>query len=105
MTRITPGWSPSLLDLVGACWALLVQPVGGHQLVPEQERRLRPDEDVADPVPVATAPFRSKTVDLSAGDPDDATKGAGSALDPTLAREHERDKRDQDDEVDAEHGE
>jgi hypothetical protein len=65
------------LDLIGACRALLVQPVGRHQLVPEHERRLRPNEDVADPVPVATPPFRAKTVDLSVGDPDDAVKGAG----------------------------
>jgi hypothetical protein len=76
-----------------------------HQLVPEHERGLRPNEDLADPVPVATAPFRAKTVDLSVGDPDDAVKGAGLALDPALAREHERGKRDQDDEIDAEHRE
>ena len=47
------------LDLIGARRTLLVQPVGGYQLVPEQERRLRPNEDVADPAPVATAPFRA----------------------------------------------
>jgi hypothetical protein len=56
-------------------------------------------------VPVATAPFRAKTVDLSVRDPDDAVKGAGLALDPTLRREHDRGKRDQDDEIDAEHRE
>jgi hypothetical protein len=93
------------LDLTAACRTLLVQPVRGHQLVPEQERRLRPYEDVADPAPVATAPSRAKTVHLSVGDSDDALKSAGLVLDPTLAREHERGKRDQDDEIDAEHRE
>src|SRR5512133_154614 len=82
------------LDLAGEGWAVLLQVVGGNDLVAEQKRALRPDEDVADPVPVATAPLRAKTVDLPAGDPGGAAKGTGLALDPSLAREHERGKRD-----------
>ena len=93
------------LDLAGKGWAVLLQVVGANNFVAEEERALRPDEDVADPVPVAAAPFRAKAVDLSAGDTDGAAKRAGLALDPALARKNERGKRHQDDEIDAEYGE
>ena len=63
------------LDLVCACRALLIHALDGYELVAEEGRRLRPDQDVSDPPPVPTPPLRREPVDLAAGDPDDAAEG------------------------------
>jgi hypothetical protein len=93
------------LDLVGVRGTLPVQAVGGHELVAEQEGRLRPDEHVANPPPVAAAPLRTQPVDRAVRCPDRAGEDAGLVPHPPLAAEHGRDERNQHDKVHAEHGE
>jgi hypothetical protein len=88
-------------DLVVAGGASLVESVGSEDLVADQHRRLRPDEDVVDPAAVATAPLRPKAVDLSVGDADRAGECSGLSLHPALAREREREQYGDDDQVDA----
>jgi hypothetical protein len=67
-------------DLIAIGRTLLVHAVGGYELVPEQERRFGPDEDVADPAPVAATPLRAKTVDLTTGDANGARKAPGCRM-------------------------
>jgi hypothetical protein len=92
------------LHLVGACGTLLSQAVGGHEFVSEQERRLRPHEDVADPAPIPATPVRSEPVDLSAIDPNGAAKGSGLPRHPAFATKHERGEHNEDGEIHAENG-
>jgi len=93
------------LDLIGDRRTLPIQPVGGHELVAEQERPLRPDQDVADPAPVSAPPLRPKTVDLAVRDPDDAAERPWLALHPALPRKHEGKESGDDDQIDTEDGE
>lgn len=65
------------LHLMRTCPAALIQAVHGHELVPHQERCLRPDEHVADPAPIPATPLRAKTVDLAAADPNTPRKAPG----------------------------
>jgi hypothetical protein len=83
------------LHLVRARGTPPVQTVDGHELVAEQERRLRPDQYVIDPAAVAALPLRAQPGDLPVGCPDDAAEGAGLAPHPALAAEQDRDDDDQ----------
>jgi hypothetical protein len=96
---------PEPFDLAGSRGSQLIQAVSEHELVPEEERRLRPDQDVPDPAPIPATPLGGQTVVLSARDTDRAAKDAVLPHHPALARDHERGKHHQDDQVDPEEGE
>src|SRR4051812_41475108 len=90
------------LDLVGDCRTLLIQTVGGHELVAEQERRLRPHQDIADPAPVPASPLGPETVDLAVRDADDAAERPWLTFHPALTREHEGEENRDDDQINTE---
>lgn len=59
-----------------------------HQLVPEQERRRRPDENLPDPAALAASPLHPEPRHLAAADPDHPPERAGLAADPPPAGQH-----------------
>ncbi|HEY6421907.1 MAG TPA: hypothetical protein VIY28_01400 [Pseudonocardiaceae bacterium] len=53
---------------------------------------------------VPPTPPRAETVDVSADDPDDSAEGTRHTHHPALAAKDEHQERDDDDQIDAEHG-
>jgi hypothetical protein len=51
-----------------------------HQLVPEQERRRRPDENLPNPAAIAASPLHPEPRHLAAGDPDHPRNAPGWRL-------------------------
>ena len=90
------------LDLTRLRVPLACHAVDGDELVAEQERRLRPDEDVADPAAVAPPPLRAEAVDLPVDDADRTLEVTRLALEPASPRDESHHQRYQDDEVDPE---
>ena len=96
---------PKVLDLIGRFGTFALETVESQNFVSEQQRPFGPDEDLANPTAVPAAPFRPNTVQLAVRDPDLTAKRAGLALYPTLPSLHRGEEKDNDDQIDPEHGE
>jgi hypothetical protein len=78
--------------------------VGRHQFIAEHQRRLAPDQDVADPAARTALPLRAQALDVAARHPDRSREFAGLPFEPPPAPEHERRESHDDDQIDAEDG-
>jgi hypothetical protein len=87
------------LDPVQTDGVLLVNDVGGQDVVADEQRSVGPDKDIAHPMAVPDPPLLSDTVELSVHDPDRSAEGTVLARDPSAPREHEADDRGDDDQV------
>jgi hypothetical protein len=88
--------------LVGSRLPLARNSVDGHEIVSEHQRRLVPDENVADPAAGAALPLRAEAVYISFGYSNRTDELSGLPLEPTLPSEHQRRERDDNDQIDSE---
>lgn len=99
------GPAPQPLHLVGRRGRSYLggAPISLDQLVPEQQWRLRPDQDIADPPAEAPLPLAAKPRHVAVSDPDHSFERAVLAADPDPAAEQDADREHERDQIDAQH--
>jgi hypothetical protein len=82
---------------------LIGRPVGFDQLVPEQERRCRPDQHIAYPAAETALPLPPKPGYLAVSDADRSLESAGLAADPGPPGKQNTDQDDDHYQVDSQY--
>ncbi len=82
---------------------LISRPVGFDQLGPDQERRHRPDQDIAYPAAESTLPLPPEPGYLAISDTDRSLESAGLAADPGPPGEQDTDQDDDHYQIDSQY--